>query len=98
MLHGAVTDWRVRVRRMTGRHEAPEVGAAAKRMVRALVRRAGEGDTEALEQLRDLDDLTRQAVADALRQMNANGYSWAQLARVTGTSRQACSQRAAANV
>lgn len=79
---------------MTGRHEAPEVGSAAKRMIRALVRRAGEGDTEALEQLRQLDELTTQAVSDALRQMNNFGYSWAELARVTGTTRQACSQRA----
>lgn len=77
----------------SNRHEAPEVGAAVARMVRALVRRAADLDTEALEQLRMLDDLTRQAVADALREMNANGYSWAELARVTGTSRQACSQR-----
>jgi len=65
-------------------------------MIRALVRRAGEGDTEALEQLRMLDDLTTQAVGTALRQMNDFGYSWSELARVTGTTRQACSQRASA--
>jgi hypothetical protein len=81
---------------MTGRHEAPAVGSAAARMVRALVRRAGEGDTEALEQLRMLDELTTQAVSTALRRMHDEaGYSWAELARVTGTTRQACSQRAA---
>lgn len=85
------------------RHEAPAVGDAAARIVRALVRRAGEGDTQALEALRMLDDLTRQAVAEALRAMHEPtesrpGYSWSELARVTGTSRQACSQRAAGQV
>ena len=82
---------------MTGRHEAPEVGAALQRMVKALIRRAGEGDTEALEQLIALDELTRQAVGDALRQMHDGpaDYSWTYLATVTGTSRQACQKRAA---
>src|SRR5687768_9127243 len=47
------------------RHESPEVGAMVRRMVRALVRRAGEGDWEALEELARLEDLMPTAMSVA---------------------------------
>lgn len=66
------------------------------RMLNALVRRASEGDTEALEQLQAIE---RQAVAAMTAGVTLAhsefGYSWGELSKVTGTSRQNLSQRAA---
>ena len=76
------------------RHEAPEVGDMICRMLNALVRRAAEGDTEALEQLARVEDMAGAALSSGLAVAHsAAGYSWAELAAVTGTSRQAVSQR-----
>lgn len=76
------------------RHEAPEVGAMVGRMLRALVRRAAEGDTEALEQLAHLEDLAAAATTLALVRANVDaGYTFGELASVTSTSRQAVRQR-----
>jgi hypothetical protein len=68
------------------RHEAPEVGDAVVRMLRGLVRRAGEGDTEAVEQLRRLDNLTGSALCLGLLSATRAGYSTRELGRVMGTS------------
>jgi N-acetylglutamate synthase-like GNAT family acetyltransferase len=78
------------------RHEAPELGAMIRRMARALVRRATEGDTEALEQLAMLERELPTATSVALATMNQgeHGYSYTELARVVGTTRQAARQRA----
>lgn len=76
------------------RHESPELGAAARRMMRALAVRATEGDTEAIEQLAqlqaDLQAVLGAAVAGARQQV---GYSWADIAGLVGTTRQAAQQR-----
>lgn len=82
------------------RHESPELGGAARRMMRALVRRAAEGDTEALEQLASLQ-LELQAAIQAAgklmhsgeRMADGKGYSFTELADVLGISRQAARQR-----
>lgn len=75
------------------RHESPELGDAAYRMMRGLARRAGDGDTEALEQLarleRDLTELTGSAVAG----FRNRGNSWAKVADVFGCTRQNAAQR-----
>lgn len=67
------------------------------RMLRALARRAAEGDLEAIEQLAELQqtltDTTRQAGAG----LHAFGYSWTEIAAATGTTRQAARQRFAVN-
>jgi hypothetical protein len=80
------------------RHESPELGATVRRMVRALVRRAAEGDTEALEQLAQLELELPTATSCALALMNARTstpvYSFTELANVLGTTRQAARQRA----
>lgn len=74
--------------------EAPEVGAMAGRVIRALVRRAAEGDTEALEQLLSLEAQVAQAVKDAGRALHDEaGYSFTYLAGVAGVSRQAARER-----
>lgn len=76
------------------RHESPAVGAAVRRMVRALVVRAGEGDTEALEQLAELEGFTRDATTAAVVVAHDTaGYSFTELGRVLGITRQAARQR-----
>lgn len=77
------------------RHESPELGAMVARMLNALIRRAAEGDTEAVEALAKLEGLARQALTSSLAESRRFGYSLAELARVTGTTRQAVSQRTA---
>lgn len=82
---------------MTGqrRHESPDVGDAIVRMLRGLVTRAAEGDTEAVEQLARVEQLA--GIATSLGGRLAHdtaGYSWTQLGDVLGVSRQAARQRA----
>lgn len=80
----------------SNRHEAPEVGAMIGRMLNALVKRASEGDTEAIEQLQLVE---RQAVAAMTAGLagahDRAGYSWGELSTITGSSRQNVSQRVA---
>src|SRR5687768_5205295 len=76
------------------RPEAPEIGQAARRFVRALVVRAEEGDTEAIEQLVETQHEVTQAITAAGRALHeVAGYSYTELAQVLGTTRQAARQR-----
>lgn len=75
------------------RHEAPEVGDAIVRMMRGLVTRAGEGDTEAVEQLDRVAQLAPLALTYGMREAHARGYSHTELGRVLGITRQAARQR-----
>lgn len=75
------------------KHEAPELGAAAARLIRALAERAGDGDTEALEQLAALERLVPTATQLAGYELHEWGYSHAELANVLGISRQAAVKR-----
>lgn len=90
-----------RVETMVKKHrEAPEIGAACARMMRALARRAGDGELEALEQLARLQvDLQHQlgaAVAGYRAFQPAHGaapYSWADVGRILGVTRQSAYER-----
>lgn len=76
------------------RHEAPEVAAAARRFINALVRRAAEGDTEALEGLVALQPVLQAAITEAGQRMHAeSGFSYTYLADVLGITRQGARQR-----
>lgn len=79
------------------RHESPDVGAMVARMFRALVKRAGEGDLEAIEQLCILQDQLADAVRSAGRALHDGPaqYSWTEIARSMGTTRQNARQRCA---
>lgn len=75
--------------------EAPEVGAASARMMRALVRRAAGGEMEAVEELARL-----QGVLDACLHQAVQGYregpaeaSWTDVGRILGTTRQSAQAR-----
>lgn len=77
------------------RHEAPDLGDAIVRMMRGLVARAGEGDTEAVEQLARVERLAPVATSMGGRLAHAQaGYSYTDLGRVLGVTRQAARQRA----
>lgn len=75
------------------RHESPDLGSAVARLLRALVERAGDGDTEALEQLAALEQLVPMATQLAGYELHEFGYSGTELAAVLGTSRQAALKR-----
>lgn len=78
------------------RHESPEVGAAITRMMNGLIRRAADGDTEAIEALAEIEAFAPNATGAALALAHArSGYSFAELAAVTGTTRGAVQQRVA---
>lgn len=78
---------------MAGKYrESPEVGAAVLRMMRALVVRAGTGDTEALEWLAQLEAEAARLVIEAGRAAHVH-YTYTELAAVLGVSRQAVRQR-----
>lgn len=77
------------------RHEAPDLGDAIVRMLRGLLVRAAEGDTEAVEQLQRIAGLAPAALQLGVEDAHAGGYSWTELGGVLGTSRQAAQQLAA---
>lgn len=74
--------------------EAPSLGAAVDRMMRALVRRAEQGDLEAIEQLRAIRGWSGVYLTDAINaaQRPQAGYSQGEIARALGVSRQAVQQ------
>lgn len=74
--------------------EAPELGDAAGRLARALVKRARTGDHEGLEQLALVRAEVDRCTGDAARALVASGhYSWADVGEVLGITRQAARQR-----
>lgn len=83
-------------RRSRSFYEAPEMEAFMRRMARALARRAAEGDLEALAAI----VAARADLADALevgaRGAHEHGYSWTEIGREIGITRQAARQRFAA--
>lgn len=78
---------------MQNRHESPDLGDAIVRMMRGLVTRAAEGDTEAIEQLRRVEQLAPAALKlGASLAHDHAGYSFTDLGAVMGVSRQAARQ------
>lgn len=75
------------------RYEAPEIGAMLRRMARAMVRRAAEGDLEAVSVLAEVHTAIGEAIADGARAAHARGYSWTEVGAELGISRQAARQR-----
>lgn len=77
------------------RHEAPELGGMVQRVIRSLVARAAEGDTEAIEELATISRVAGLAVPYAAQLAHERmGYSYTELAGVLGVTRQAARQRA----
>lgn len=64
------------------------------RMVRALARRAGEGESFALAELVGLQAVLDEAIATAAKAAHDDaGFSWTEIAGELGISRQAARQR-----
>lgn len=75
------------------KYEAPEMGAFIARTLRAMARRAAEGDDEALRQLRDLQPVLDAALGDAARGLHDFGQSWAFIGDTLGVTRQTAHAR-----
>jgi hypothetical protein len=67
--------------------------AFIRRTLRALTRRAAEGDPEALVALVHLRAQITEEIPAAARGLHAFGYSWGWIARELGITRQAAQQR-----
>ena len=83
-------------RRLTAKRprETPEYAAMVRRIVRAHGRRVADGDPEDLAELVAMREVVESAIADAVAGMRANhGYSWSDVARGLGTTRQAAQMR-----
>lgn len=77
------------------KYEAPEVAGMIERSLKALARRAGEGEAEAVESLRHLEHVVgvQLGVAVNLHRLGPAKASWATIAELVGTSRSAAFQR-----
>ncbi len=73
--------------------ENDDFAAFAARIVSAHGRRVAAGDIEALAALSDLSAQVDAAITTAVTGLRAHGYSWADIGRRLGTSRQAAQQR-----
>jgi hypothetical protein len=72
--------------------ETPEVADGARRLIRAVGRRA-ETDIDALPLLAQLAAEADQALAQAVQGCRAFGWSWTDVGRVLGVTRQAAQRR-----
>lgn len=78
--------------------EALELASFLRRMARALVRRAAEGDLDALTALVQARAAIDEAIVAAARELHdgrfpTEGYSWTEIGRELGMTRQAARQR-----
>lgn len=69
------------------------MGSMITRVLRALARRAGEGDVEALEELAALQTVMVEQLGAGVAGYRAVGHSWADIGLALGTSRQNAQQR-----
>jgi hypothetical protein len=67
--------------------------AYGRRIIRAFARRTAEGDLDALVGLLELQREVEAAIVTAGKGAHEFGYSWAEIAQATGTSRQAAAMR-----
>jgi hypothetical protein len=63
------------------------------RMIKAYARRVGEGDVEELPRMIDMHRVLDEALGQAVIGLREFGYSWGEIAKRTGTSRQGAQQR-----
>lgn len=73
--------------------ENDQYAAFLRRILRAYSRRIATGDVEALVQLLALAEHLDRSIHEAVTGLRAFGYSWAEIAARTGTTRQAAQQR-----
>ena len=73
--------------------ENDEYAAFLQRVIRAYTRRVADGDVEALAHMTTLAADLDRAITDAVTGLRAYGYSWTEIARPLGITRQAAHQR-----
>jgi hypothetical protein len=73
--------------------ENDEYAAFVRRIIRAYARRVASGDIEALTDLATVATEVNNAITDAVTGLRGYGYSWAEIARPLGVTRQAAQQR-----
>lgn len=73
--------------------ENDEYAAFLRRILRAYSRRIASGDVEALAYLAEVTDELHTITQQAVTGLRAYGYSWADIARPLGITRQAAQQR-----
>lgn len=67
--------------------------AFVRRILRAMAKRMGTADPEDLAEMLALRCELDEAIADAVAGLRTSGFSWAEIARASGTSRQAAHAR-----
>jgi hypothetical protein len=77
----------------TCQSEADKFGAFARRILRAYGRRVADRDIEGLTGLVALRDEVDAEIRKSTQALQEQGYSWAEIGRVLGISKQACQQR-----
>jgi hypothetical protein len=78
---------------VTAKGDHTDFVAFSRRILRALARRMAVSDPEDLTELLALRDDLDTAIDQAVAGLRASGYSWADIARGTGTTRQAAFAR-----
>jgi hypothetical protein len=73
--------------------ENDEYAAFLRRVIRAYSRRVASGDIEAITTMAALADDLEDATRQAINELNAFGYSWADIAMRLGITRQGAQQR-----
>ena len=73
--------------------ENDEYAAFLRRAIRAFARRIAAGDIDALADAAFLSDQLDTAVKEAVSGLRDRGYSWADIGRQLGVTRQAAQQR-----
>jgi CRP-like cAMP-binding protein len=78
---------------MSAQTEAQKYGAFARRILRAMGRRVSDRDIEALSVLADLQAEVAAQMQASVDGLLASGYSWADIGRQLGISRQGAQQK-----
>lgn len=84
---------RPRRRRAPRYRETPAYVAMVRRMVRGLGKRVADMDVASLPELASLSKAVDDVLRDTVTQLHDRGYSWNDIARELGVTRQAAYQR-----
>ncbi len=83
----------MRQTRPAAQTEADKYGAFVRRIMRAYGRRVADRDIEGLAGLASLRAELDEEIRRSAKELQAQGYSWAEIGRVLGISKQAAQQR-----
>jgi hypothetical protein len=74
-------------------YENTEYAAMLRRMIRAYVKRVGDGDEADLADMLEVSDELDAAIGNAVDGLRAQGHSWAYIAQGAGITRQSAWER-----